>query len=250
MTIYDVLEILLVLVSAGLLIGFSLYLRNKRRKPGLREIEAFRKLNQAIGLTVEDGTRLHVALGRSSLLTQRSAAAFAGLGALRHLAEVTATSDQPPIATSGNAALSILSQDTLHSAYKAAGSEEQYDPLSGRLPGLTPFSYVAGTLPIMRDENVSANLLMGNFGAEIGLLTDAAERNNSFCLAATDDIAGQSVIFGTAQEILIGEELYAAGAYVHASPTHIASLHVQDILRWLTIGLLLGGTVLKIIGVL
>jgi hypothetical protein len=48
---------------------------------------------------------------------------------------------------------------------------------------------------------------------------------------------------------LIGEELFAAGAYVGAGATHEASLQVQDILRWLVILAILGGALLKLAGV-
>jgi hypothetical protein len=49
---------------------------------------------------------------------------------------------------------------------------------------------------------------------------------------------------------LIGEELYAAGAYVGAGASHEASLNVQDILRWLIILAILAGSLLKFLGVL
>jgi hypothetical protein len=47
---------------------------------------------------------------------------------------------------------------------------------------------------------------------------------------------------------LIGEELYAAGAYVGAGAVHEASLTVQDILRWLIIAAILVGSLLKFVG--
>ena len=48
---------------------------------------------------------------------------------------------------------------------------------------------------------------------------------------------------------LIGEELFAVPAYLQAGPFHVASLQVQDILRWVVIALILGGVVLKLVGV-
>jgi hypothetical protein len=47
---------------------------------------------------------------------------------------------------------------------------------------------------------------------------------------------------------LIGEELFAAGAYVGAGAAHEASLIVQDILRWLVIVAILIGSLLKLVG--
>ena len=47
---------------------------------------------------------------------------------------------------------------------------------------------------------------------------------------------------------LVGEEIYAAGAYVNAGPMHAASLQAQDVLRWLLVAVILGGTILKLLG--
>jgi hypothetical protein len=58
------------------------------------------------------------------------------------------------------------------------------------------------------------------------------------------------VLYATASETLIGEELFAAGAYVAAGGMHNASLRVQDMLRWVVIAVMLAGSILKLIGVI
>jgi len=237
----------IVFFSAALMLGLS-FLRRKT-PPVFRDIPAFTRLRQAVGLVVEDGSRLHVSLGRGTLTTPQSASALAGLALLRRLADLTSAGDQPPIATSGDATLAILSQDTLQAAAKFS-ERAAFDPTAGRLTGLTPFSYAAGAIPAIRDENVSANVLMGNFGIEVALLTDAVERENTFVLAGSDNLAAQAVIYASAQEPLIGEEIYAAGAYIESSPLHAASLTVQDVLRWLIIAAILVGALLALAGVL
>lgn len=236
------------ILAAVLLLAFILW---RRRSPAaLRPIAAFEQLNRAVGLAVENGTRLHFSLGHGSLFPARGASALAGLAMLRRLSERTSVSDNPPIVTSGDASLAILSQDTLQSGYRAAGAEEQYRFTTGRLAGLTPLSYAAGGMPTVHDENVSANVFIGDFGPEAALLTEAAERQNSTLIASSDNLAAQSVFYASAQEPLIGEELFAAGAYVGAGSAHEASLNVQDVLRWLVVLGILIGSLLKIAGVL
>lgn len=232
--------------AAVLLLGITLL---RRRYAGaVRRIEAYERLNRSVGLAVESGTRLHISLGRGNLFTTRGASALAGLAMLRKLSERTSLSDRPPIVTSGDASLTILSQDTLQSGYRAAGAEDQYRFSTGRLTGLTPFAYAAGTIPITRDESVSTNVFIGDFGAESALLVDAAERENSSLIAASDNLSAQSVFYASAQDPLIGEELFAAGAYVGAGASHDASLVVQDILRWLVILAIVIGSLLKFMG--
>jgi hypothetical protein len=236
----------LILLSAAMMLGLA-YLHRKKRTV-FREIPAFTRLRQAVGLVVEDGSRLHVSLGRGSLTTPQSASALAGLSLLRRLADLTSAGDQPPVATSGDATLAILSQDTLQAAAKTSDRAAS-DPTMGRLTGLTPFSYAAGAIPVIRDEKVSANVLVGNFGVEVALLTDAVERENTFVLAGSDNLTAQAVIYASAQEPLIGEEIFASGAYIETGPLHIASLTVQDILRWLIIAAILVGALLTLAGV-
>jgi hypothetical protein len=236
----------IVFFSAAMMLGLLVL---RRKTPSVfRDIPALTRLRKAVGLVVEDGSRLHVSLGRGALTTPQSASALAGLALLRRLADLTSAGDQPPIVTSGEATLAILSQDTLQAAAKFS-KQVAFDPTTGRLTGLTPFSYAAGAIPVIRDENVSANLLMGNFGVEVALLTDAVERENTFVLAGSDNLTAQAVIYASAQEPLIGEEIYAAGAYVESGPLHTASLTVQDILRWLIIAVILVGALLTLAGV-
>ena len=224
--------------------------RLRRKSPPLfRPIPAYTRLRRAVGRAVEDGSRLHISLGRGALTAPQSAAGLVGLSLLRRLAEWTSGGDQPPIATSGDASLALLSQDTLQTASQTSPNGV-YDPTSGRLTGLTPFSYAVGAIPAIRDENVSANVLLGNFGVEVALLTDAARRENTFALAASDNLTAQSVIYAGAPEPLIGEELFAAGAYADAGRFHTSSLMVQDILRWLIVAIILVGALLKLTGFL
>jgi len=237
-----------IFVLAAVLLLVLTFMR--RKSPAvLRSIDAYERLNHAVGLAVENGKRLHISLGRGNLFTARGGSALAGLAMLRRLAERTSVSDRPPIVTSGDASLAILSQDTLQSGYRAAGAEEQYRSTTGRVTGLTPFSYAAGAVPTIHDDNVSANVVMGDLGTESALLAEASDRENTDLIAASDNISAQSILYVSSQDPLIGEELFAAGAYVGAGASHEASLQVQDILRWLVILAILGGAALKLLGV-
>ena len=167
----------------------------------------------------------------------------------RH-ARFSLRSDRPPVATSGEAVEAVLSQDTLRAAYQHIGAENQYEHTSGQVTGLTPFSYAAGTIPIISDQQVSTNILSGSFGGEVALIVEAAERNDSMVLAGSDSLPAQAVLYAAADEPLIGEELYAGGAYLQAGPMHSASLRAQDVLRWVLVIVILAGAFLKLVGVL
>jgi hypothetical protein len=223
-----------------------------RNRPGLhlRDIPAFSRLGRAIGLAVEAGKRMHITLGWGGVNDLRGASALVGLTILERIARLASISDRPPVSTSGDATSGILSQDTLSGTYKAIGAGFQYEPTTGRVSGLTPVSYAAGTVPVIHDEQVSATVLAGHFGSEAALITDAAERNGSLTLAGSDSLTAQAVFAASAQEPLIGEELFAAGAYINAGPVHASSLRAQDIFRWVLVAAILIGAFLKLLGIL
>ncbi|MBN1535910.1 MAG: hypothetical protein JW908_04185 [Anaerolineales bacterium] len=241
--------LIFVLAFGSLMAAFNLL--SKKRPPfHLREIFAFSKLGRAIGLSVEAGTRLHLSIGRSGIINPESASALVGLNALERITKVSLFSDKPPLATSGDNSIAILSQDVLHDVYRSIKAESRYDPYMGQLAGLTPLSYAVGTTPVIYDEQVSTNVLLGHFGSEVSLILDAAERSGSISLAGSDNIPAQAVIYATAKEPIIGEEIFATGAYLNSGTMHTTSVLVQDIARWVLILVILGGAFLKLLGVL
>lgn len=245
----DLLGFLFVILFFALMLLF-LFGRRGVIRYKLREIRAFKRLQRAVGLSVEEGTRLHISLGRGGLLGIPGASALIGFTTLERSAHAASMSDRPPVTTSGDGMLTILSQDTLRGTYKDLGVEHEYNPNNGRLSGLTPFGYAAGALSVIHDEHVSANILVGHFGAEVALLTEAGERNDSLTVGGSDNLPAQAVLYAAAQESMIGEELFASGAYLGAGKMHIASLWVQDILRWGLIAVIILGGLAKLGGLL
>ena len=247
MTIIGILGLAFTLAFFGLIILFAVVGR-EQPPPKLRAIPAFNKLRRSIGLAVESGSRLHLSIGRGNLTGPESAVAFVALSVLERLIKLTSTSDRPPTATTGNASLAIVSQDTLIGTYRDIGISDRYTPTAGQLTGFTPLSYAAGTTPIIQDEKTNTHILIGNFGNEIALITDAGERSGDLTLAGTDNLPAQAILYATAEEPLIGEEVFASGAYLRAGLMHFASLRAQDILRWLLVIIILAGSALKIAG--
>jgi len=236
---------ILIILSAVLMAVFYA-LSNKRPSKRMRPIEAVENLKKASGLSVEEGKRLHISLGSANMISPQNASALAGLSVLERLSRAGISSDNPPIATSGDSTLSILSQETLKSSYRSGNILDAYASDSARMTGTTPFSYAVGAIPAIRDSKVSTNIIIGHLGPEVAFFTDAAEQQGSRLIAASDSLEGQAVIFAAAQDPLLGEELFALPAYLQTNPFHQASLKVQDILRWLLAAGILIGAAIKI----
>ncbi|MCB9445521.1 MAG: hypothetical protein H6669_14940 [Ardenticatenaceae bacterium] len=79
----------------------------------------------------------------------------------------------------------------------------------------------------------SGNLLVGRFWAELAIPAEmrrSAKHGTSHCAQMI-----RPALAVAADNVLVGEELFAASAYLENKPGQIASLKVQDIMRWLVI---------------
>jgi hypothetical protein len=248
-SIGNFLGLLFILLCLGLIL-FYFFSDPTREKINLRSIEAFTHFRRQIDLAVEAGKRVHISLGRGNINDLQGGAALISLTILDHCARAASNSDRPPVTTSGDGVVTILSQDTLQTTYRDLAADQRYDPSNARLTGLTPLAYAAGAMPAIHDEYVTANILAGHFGTEVALLTEAGERSQSLTVAGTDSIPAQAVLYATVDEPLLGEELYAAGAYLGGGAVYTASIRMQDILRWVLIAAIGIGAILKLLGIL
>ena len=76
----SIIAVVLIIVTAGLILILSLPQFSRKRI--FRPIAGLQRLNKAIGLAVENGTRIHVALGNGSVNQTNFAASLAGLATL------------------------------------------------------------------------------------------------------------------------------------------------------------------------
>jgi len=78
--------------------------------------------------------------------------------------------------------------------------------------------------------------MIGHLGEEYLLLGEAGAQRGLIQLAGSNTVNAQPFILSTSRHALLGEEVFAAGAYLTRQPEHIASLHVQD---WLRVGIII-----------
>jgi hypothetical protein len=242
------------LLAIGVLVGFAVLLvvrtgTELRWPTTLRALPAFDDLRKAIERSVEAGERVHLSLGTGTLIGGESGPALAGLAAMAETAEVTLEADRPMVVSSGDGSLTAAAQDALRGKLGRMGAADRFHWTSARMLAPAPFAYVA-TLPGLLDaERVSVHLLLGHFGSEGALAADMGARQRSFVLAGTDSVPTQALFFATADRPLIGEETFAAGAYLGAGGMQRASLRVQDLLRLVLIIVIVVGTILRTLGV-
>jgi hypothetical protein len=246
-TIVDIVGLGVLLAIALLMLVLALI---ERRWPSsLRPLAGIESLGKAVERTVEAGEQVHLSLGTGSVTGSNVAPALAGLSALTHVATATAVGDKPLVVTAGDGTMTVLAQDTLRSSYERIGRGRAYRHTAARMLGATPFSYVAGVPLLLSMEGTTVHLLLGSFGVEGALAADVGERGGAFVLGGTDDVRTQALMYAAAGYPLIGEEIFATGAYLDGGGFQQASLRVQDAVRLLVIVVVVLGTILLSLGV-
>jgi hypothetical protein len=217
------------------------------RRPRFRPIPLFTALRGMLGRSIESGRELHVSIGTGSISGEDMAATLAGLQIVEYLADEAAASGVSPVITTADAAALILAEDTLRRPHIRQASLETYQPLSARLPALEPLPYAAATMDYLAHGRVLANVMSGVFGSEAGLMARAAEKDALPQFGGAADPRALAVLLPTTDNLLVGEEMFAAKAYLQARPPHLASLRAQDMAR---VVMVLGIIGLFIIGLL
>jgi hypothetical protein len=121
---------------------------------------------------------------------------------------------------------------TLRQAYQRAGLGHDYDPVNVQmLAHQDPMAYASGVTTLYGRQKLEASQLIGGFGQEFLLAgEDGAQRGVPQLAGATNSTA-LPLIYLTAEGALIGEEIYAAEAYLARSPAPLARLLTQDAIR-------------------
>ncbi|MBR4821032.1 hypothetical protein IKZ70_04110, partial [bacterium] len=114
----------------------------------------------------------------------------------------------------------LLSSVTLNRSFAPTGRHSRN---SG-----TDASAVSG---IMVREKPAANFLLGNYAAESLIIAEAGASTGAIQIAGTAAISQIPFFIVACDYTLIGEELFAAGAYVSREPLLLGSLKGQDIAK-------------------
>jgi hypothetical protein len=99
-------------------------------------------------------------------------------------------------------------------------------------------AYALGTMDILNHEPVLANVMLGAFGPEVGLIARAGAEANLVQITGSDDPRALSILLTSADHVAIGEDLFAASVYLDQSANKLASLAAEDVARVILVLLL------------
>jgi hypothetical protein len=141
-------------------------------------------------------------------------------------------------------------QEIVKEAYIEAGRPDAYKEDSNFFITSDQFSYTAAVDGIMLREKPAANFFMGSYFAESLLLTETGAGTGAIQIAGTDSDHQLPFFVTTCDYTLIGEELYAASAYLSREPVLVGTLRGQDFGKAFIMSVLVLGTGLATVGVI
>ncbi|MDA0335664.1 MAG: hypothetical protein O2782_10900 [bacterium] len=235
------------ILGIGLSFVILLYISMARRKDlFIRRIAGLEALDEALGRATEMGKSVLFVHGLKGMDQIPTIAAVSILG---RVAQRTARFDTDLRVANVDPVVMSVSQEVVKEAYLQEGRPDAYRPDSVFMAATEQFSYAAAVEGIMVRDRPAAHILMGYFYAESLLLTETGSTTGAIQIAGTDSYTQLPFFVTTCDYTLMGEELYAASAYLSREPKLLGSLKGQDVGKALIIGLLVVGTVLATFGV-
>lgn len=211
-----------------------------RRIPGIDAIE------EAVGRATEMGRPVLYVPGIQDIDDIQT---MASLIILESVAKLTAQYDTRIIVPTNYPVVMTLAQEMVKNGYLQAGRPDAYDEDSVRYVTTEQFAYVAAVNGIMLRDRPAANLFLGPFFAESLILAETGYSTGAIQVAGTANVHQLPFFVVACDYTLIGEELYAASAYLSKEPRLLSTLKGSDYMKLVVIGLVLLGSVLESAGV-
>jgi len=203
---------------------------SRRALPGLDVVR------RALARGAETGGAIHLSPGSGAIGSRSTTAeTVAGLLAAERVAAEAALNGAPILVSSGDAVAHLALRGSLRQAYQRAGLGQDYDPANVQLLAhQDPMAYASGVTTLYGRQNLEASQLIGGFGQEFLLIGEVGAQRDLPQLggaSATPNTTALPLVYLTAEGALIGEEIYAAEAYLSRTPAPLARLLTQDALR-------------------
>ncbi len=212
----------------------------------IRKIGGLESIDESVGRATEMGRPILFIPGTLDLDDMQT---IAGLTLLRRLAQKAAEYGARLIVPVCRSMVLSTAKEVVKEAYMKAGCPDAYDPDSVFYLTDDQFGYVAGVDGIIVREKPAANFFLGAFYAESLILAETGFASGAIQTAGTA-MPSQLPFFVVACDYtLIGEELFAASAYLSKDPHQLGSLKGQDFGKAIFVIVLTIGIILEISGI-
>ncbi len=216
------------------------YIRRAQKGVGLylRPLPGISAVDEAVGRATEMGRPVLFIPGTGDLDNIQT---IAGLSILGRVAHVTARYGTPLRVPVLYPLPLAAANETVREAYIAEGVTDQLSPETVQYVAGESFSYSARVGGLILRERPAAAIYMGQFTAESLLIAEVGQASGAIQISGTAEPEQLPFFIAACDYTLIGEELYAASAYLTREPRLLGSLKGQDVMKVIiTVVVLLG----------
>ena len=236
------IAIALLVVSAAI-IGGILWARAGGRVK-VRRMAGLDAVDEAVGRATEMGRPILYVPG---IMDMDNIMTVAGVTILGRVARTVAEYDAELEVPTSRSIVMASAREAVQSAYLAAGRPDGYNPDRIYYVSDEQFAYVAATSGMMARRRPAACFYFGCFFAESLILAENGNAIGAIQIAGTAETAQLPFFVAACDYTLIGEEFFAASAYLSGEPDQLGTLLGQDVAKaiaWIAIlGASVAGTV-------
>jgi len=218
-----------VLVMALVLGGAIIYFietARRGKKLFVRKIAGLEAVDDAIGRATEMGRPILFIPG---ILDMDDVQTLAALTILGRVARVIADYDTKIFMPVSRSLVMTAGREIIKASYQAAGRPDVYSDDMVTYITDEQFGYVAAVDGVMVREKPATCFLLGAFFAESLILAETGNSVGAIQIAGTARPAQLPFFIAACDFTLIGEELFAASAYLSGEPKQMGSLKGQDV---------------------
>ncbi|HYR52883.1 MAG TPA: DUF6754 domain-containing protein [Candidatus Dormibacteraeota bacterium] len=211
----------------------------------IRRIAGLNAIDEAIGRATEVGKKVLYIPGIQSMDEIQTIASISILG---HVARATARYGADLDVANRDPLTFASAREVVRSAYLEEGRPDLFREEMVNYVTYDQFAFTAAVSARMIREKPAAIFLIGYFFAESLILAETGQSTGAIQIAGQADPTQLPFFVATCDYTLIGEELYAASAYLTREPILLGSMRAQDIAKGIVIVLGIGGIIVTSLG--
>jgi len=231
-----------VYVVEGLLVFFIIWkILSARRGRDLfiRRIPGLSVLDEAVGRATEMGRPMLYAPGLSGL----DIVGLQSMAIMSHVIKRAANYSTRVIVPLADPVLYTVAEEVAKDAYTTQGVPEQFATEDIRFLTGQQFAWASAVVGILHREKVATAFWFGYYYAEALILAENGQMAGAIQVAGTPAITQIPFFLAACDYTIIGDEYYAASAYLSREPTLLGSLVGQDYGKLLIVALVVIGVV-------
>jgi hypothetical protein len=237
---------LVLLAVIGFILLTVYFIRRARSGEHLfiRRIAGLEAVDEAVGRATEMGRPVLFLTGMADIDQIPTIAALNVLGEISKKTAKLGTTLRVP---NCRPVVYTVAREVVKGAYTEVGRPDAHDPESVFFVVENVLAYATAICGIMTREKPAANFLLGNYGGESLVLAETGAMTGAIQIAGTDATTQLPFFVVACDYTLIGEELYAASAYLSREPLAVGALKGQDWGKVVFLLFLVVGTVLALV---